>query len=817
MLKGAQTAQRRPTYRPAIAAQYRSRTVPARICLPLPLRRNVASVARKTPPPPPLRHVSTTKTPIAEEGQNQKDVADTDLIEFLHFLGRDPNRASLKDDLQKHPNLVRIFSQSKALLRLAEACASSHDPNKAIVVLDLAHSLHPPLQQNMYECTCHQLSLSRCWHLISIVFLRGQMHTGKTTIRLLNWYARALLETEDFATLHTLLGLAMQYGVTPNRRTFHLLIAGAIRNHDLPAVQTYLHKMRAANIPIDESTHSLIPLNYRSFGMSPEVQDKTLKTLPSVPEATAASLLNVMIQARLEGDDVIGATILLDLFSSPHIQPIKAALLRSGCIHEEDGSDEGKQTASAFRAQTSISPTSKTYSLFIHFLASRSNLENIHTLLQNMTSLDIFATTSTVTALIHAYDIAGEQNSAIRMLAALCDPIHSSRELFDPLCLPQQRTLAPPPEVANVKPNIRVFNAVFRMILRSSGTERVTHLLRIMQANEVRPNNATLQIFITHLSRVERFPPQALVKVVRALIAPQLLTSSSVHLSPRLIHTLVSASMRRERYLLYGFGWTKKGRDCIHPTVEDRQLSSLASPVSDAFMGINIPGSSSTRSTFSTLRTILRERNVRPDSAMFSIRIRRDGIRLGGAAAEDLLQTFIRRGFSPNAYHICALMEAYARRGNVYAATRVMNAAHRIGIQPNVVMFTVLISVHARKGRPKKATRVFGDMLRAGITPDVAAIDALVSSYFVAGEMHRAKQTLRALWPYVQNPAPADLHMLSLKKLRRVFRRLGSDSKPGIPSSVRREIWARVNAIAQSLLRGSIREKYRRSSAGTVF
>ena len=163
-----------------------------------------------------------------------------------------------------------------------------------------------------------------------------------------------------------------------------------------------------------------------------------------------------------------------------------------------------------------------------------------------------------------------------------------------------------------------------------------------------------------------------------------------------------------------------------------------------------------------------------------------DQVDVPAPRAQALFDEMVFRHIRPTAQHYLALMNAYAKSGEVASAVRVLSAAVAAGIVTTLAMATVLIVGYANAGKPHLSEQVFLNMQKAGaaglsggagssgIQPDVASVDALARAYISAGRPSDARRVVLQHWASVdqsyllRKDSPkfmASLHKLTLKAL----------------------------------------------------
>ncbi|KAG6849865.1 hypothetical protein H0H93_004214 [Arthromyces matolae] len=674
--------------------------------------------------------------------------------------------------IKNSPDLLQYVTNYESAERIAEALACSRNSFLALRFLPIPHALQCQLRHVAYENVAFHFAEKKNWRSVLSAVSFAQEHQKRLSLRLLNWRTRVYVELEDYRALRNVLDEFKEHRKAPNRRTFHLILSGHLRNCDLPNARECLKKMEDAGIPPDATTHATVATHYRRLGMDPDVEARAIHALPDLPSTTAVPTVNHLIILRLDALDVTGALRLCTLFEQSVMEPIINMMAQY--------QDIGKSEVVGLEHAPNIAPlvpNASTYSIFINYLASKSNVRGALQIFRDMLSTQTQVTPHAFASLINALYLGGRGDIAVRMVASMCDPAEVPSGLFDEL-LSSHASDNIPWVPTGISPSIRIFNSLIKGALTTHGLRGMESVLQIMEGCKVKPTSSTLELLVSHVKQVEHGHPRVLSRLLRRL--------SSHNVLPTLqhMHIIFSSVLHDEKNHMFGFGWDNiaakfsNTRTAVDRVVADKRISSEA-PYFDPTAGIELPAALRQKSLIRPSVESLQSRDVMSDNAMFALRIRHDSvIKSDMVAAKEIFDTMLNRGIRPNEYHISALMEGFTRSGDMDSAFDVLKSAKDAGIPPNVVMFTILIVGYAHRGNPDKAIQVFEDMVSSGIAPDVPSIDAVVSAFFVIGAYNMAKTVLRTLWSYIQ-PLPPDFEQLSLKGLIQAFRRLRDKSRLG--------------------------------------
>ncbi|KIY45489.1 hypothetical protein FISHEDRAFT_7193, partial [Fistulina hepatica ATCC 64428] len=673
------------------------------------------------------------------------------------------------DQIRTSSYLNKYFANRSKAALLAQEIATTSFPEDVYHVLSSAHDFGCVFKQTAYENVCHQLSVAHKWNLITAIVDLGIRHTGSTSLRLLNWRARALIETQRFAPLQTYLDEFTTHRILPDRRTFHLLITGHIRNHDLRHAAFYLRLMEQHGYPATPETHGLITSFYRSLGSEPGIEAAAIEHLPHMSKHTGTAVLNALIQYRLDAHDYTRARRLLSLFRRDHVVSIAEALDVGGA--SEDYVIPGSHIV--------LYPNADTFTIFLNLMAVRKNLAGALSILRGMIASSVRPEACTVTSLVHVLFSTGHNAAALHLIQGICNS--SSQSWFaelNRLAPLGPRHLGLPVDISlgdtKIVLGLQTFNAFLRGMVKTSGLIAVAPVIQIMLAHNCRPNDATLEIVLRHLERSSA-SPNMLLRVLSNMCV------TDVRPTLRHVHVVLQAVLRREKFL-------QCGSSCLPPpsnenrthldtarriAVTDPAIPGLdpVQPTAGLVGQRDFPGGQPHRRALRWALASISARGVRMDMALLASRMRHEAVGQGSVRRVNaLFQELLRLGMHPTEYHIAALMEGHALAGDMATAWRTMErSAVEFGVRPNVVLYTILISGHARAGEAERALQTFEEMVETGVRPDVPAIDAVVGAFTMKGSRDFARGLLRSLWHYIE-PFPQKLERAGVSVLVRRFR-----------------------------------------------
>ncbi|KAJ7925891.1 hypothetical protein B0H13DRAFT_1973783 [Mycena leptocephala] len=662
--------------------------------------------------------------------------------------------------LRASPELLEYFLDPHNILEILNELALSKSPRKAIFAINESRRLGRELGMNAFE-------LQKEWDLVISAVQSAWHNTHKSTPALLDWRARALLETQRYTALYRIFDLFELNDFSPSRRTWHLVLSGYIRNHDLAGARECLRDMEAAGFPPDHYTHALIATVYQPIGPDEQVKERALHSIPFISSRTATHMLNSLMHLH----EVFH---LLSAFDQSKVGPLALMLAASRSRHDDTAQNPSIDHRSL---PTAVAPDAITFSMFIDYFAHLHEFPRCLAVLEQMRLAGIMPTHRTATSLIQAYFLAGQGGTAVRMIAAMCDPKTTSLAMFENVPSPDGHV--PPFDMVPLgRPSRPVFNHFLRGVLGTHGLAGARTVLRLMRANNVLPDSKTSEIITSHAQRVERAEPRSLIRMIRRF-SPRFTLQEA--------HIVLASTLRYQKFLVDGIGWD----------VTAAKFS--PSHNFDPLGGIRLPRSARQRGTFRAIEQSLVDRGIKSDRATIALRIRHDAVIRGDMnSATEVFQTMLSRGLYANQYHYSALMEGFVKAGDFESAVDVMKAAARASFEPDVLMFTILIVGYARRKDPEMALRIFRRMVSAGIKPDVPAIDAVASAFFVAGAYDMCFRVLTSLWSHI-TPLPPGISQTSLKSAALYFRTLHRGQQQGLKKTSKEfrtkwRIWKRAHA-----------------------
>ncbi|KAI0094982.1 hypothetical protein BDY19DRAFT_879025 [Irpex rosettiformis] len=701
--------------------------------------------------------------------------------ELVDIVDRLYARRREGENLEKYvesPELLGHLRDRKKATELAALMVNTSVPHRALRVLILAHELGCKFTQSVYERIAYQLAQTRQWSEVPALVSLGQMQSGKTTIRLLNWRTRALVEVAQYRLLDNVLSDFEQAHIQPNRRTFNTLVSGHLRNHDLEKAQDCLEWMQDAGFPMDASTHALLTAGYRSFGPDQRVKERALAHIPKMKAKDGSMVVNSLLQVAVDTDDTAGIRRFVSFFDGPlgvagrevdseldfpHTVGVKSQLSNHGRKATRPGGD--------------LYPDIVTFTILVNYGAKAKDYDFAMQMIQRMKSYGIEPDSYFVAALIRLHGFTGHFSVALDISATLC---HDDT----PLALRRLRQLGwqgdfyPDLKASPVRHSHHTVNALLKVALPTVGLKGLRIVSHFMYALGLKHNEYTVETFLGYLSRSSRIRPRDLLQILRALskdIAPTL----------RQLNIVFSALIRQRRAQSLPSGWNslahqlrpirEDGQRHTPPAADDQQQTSSDSARSTTDKtGAAVSSSRlSYRELMMPILTSLDKRRVLPDGEMTKNRILFDGVVTGNIElAKSHFQLMLERGIHPTKYHYSALIESYCRAGEMGEAIRTLASARKAGFADDPVMYTLIINGYARLCQPLHAARMFRKMLAYRIRPDVAAVDALARAYYAAGHPRKARSILQWYWPFFGRLSP-EIHHAPLKTIAKEFRALG--------------------------------------------
>ncbi|KAF4623634.1 hypothetical protein D9613_001902 [Agrocybe pediades] len=708
---------------------------------------------------------------------------------------------TMGDDLEKtllfikgSPSLSGFFFDRKLVREVVKELAVSPTPGRALQLLEVINQFGRTLDASAYESVARLFGQSHKWDLMLEAVALAHLHLGRTTLRLLNWRARALMETAHFSLLLGVLGEFEEAGIKPDRRTFHIVIMGCLRNNDIEAAKVCLRCMYEAGYPMDATTHATVGNLYRSFGVDTQVMENALQSLHGLPPADGTNVVNRLIQACLDIDDLVTSRFLLSLFeATDDLDSVISLFFRQSRVDQE--------FVTSIYPATRVRPTCDTVAILVNYLIRKSDYDGAIQLVEKTASVGSAFTENLVVSLCHAYFLRGYGDSAIALISRLCrDP--SLGALHSLLDGSSRKDSTPLIDLGHLRLGVRTCNTLLRHSLDRKGLACVPSVFGAMHANSITPNARTLELILSYMNKTQIPHARSLFQVLRGL------QSTNVRPSLKHMHHIVAYMFRLEKvkYLRSAWAsrsklWTKPPYPPFRVGTPEKQIRLLeATDDYDPMAGLVLGKHLSYRSAAKPTVDALHSTGVKADTVMTFHRMRRHAVlHLDVESAHRIFRTLMARGMRPNEYHFGSLIEGYSLVGNFDAAKEVMNTAKESGIHPNVVMYTSLIAGYARQYDPDSAMRTFNEMISTGIAPDVPSIDALVSAYYANAGPREARDVLVKLWHHIE-PFPETLSCADLSTLTCHFRSLHNSPSTGrvLSREERHALYDQIKAILRA-------------------
>lgn len=701
------------------------------------------------------------------------------------------------DDLKKHAHRSGVLTDlqdPEKVRTLAALMVNTGVPHRAHRVLLLAHSFGCQLKQSAYEGVAYQLAQINQWAAMPSLVDLGRRQTGRTTARLLNWRARALVEISHYGLLDRVLEDFEVENIPPNRRTFHVLVSGHLRNRDIAKVKECLDWMEDAGFPMDASTHALLVSNYRSLGPDPAIQQQALGSLQEMGSRNATIVLNSLIQLSLDTHDVQSALKYLKHFDEPSAK--RVAPPKDGTPPVDGSPSSAPASTLPGTGKPVLTPDIATFTMLTNYAARTLNLSMALQMLERMKSYAVHPDDIYVTSLIRVHCAVNDVKGALRITAQMCKHSPLAIQLLLRLGL-DTADIGGPDLFTSSGASLtnRSLNALLKGVLKQQGLKGMKTMYRLMKVIGLKPNDETTEVVMSYLATTENARPGELVPALRCL-------PSTSRPTLRQVHIILRSLLGREQALATPRGWAATAVSA-RTTTEEQPNSHVASSEDTPAITLArlaesiIAGRSSYRALVRPLIASLSSRRVEIDRATIHLALRHDAlVARNMERAKTTLQWMLRRGMHPNEYHFAATMEGYALSGDMHAAEKVLGVARAAGFGRDPVMYTILIHGWARKGQSTDAARAFQRMLGDGVQADVGAVDALASAFYAVRSYSSARRVLLQFWERF-GPFPPELQDADLLTLSAAFRALATQPVYSISKQARRMLRWKVKRIHQ--------------------
>ncbi|KAI0034281.1 hypothetical protein K488DRAFT_45869 [Vararia minispora EC-137] len=666
---------------------------------------------------------------------------------------------------------LAMFSSTYRIARMARHLLGTDRPARALQVLQVAHRLGvaPMHVKELYHKIAAAMAGSQHWDLIIKLDHISREYMGRTTVPLLNFWARALVKERQYAKLALVLRRFKDEGLSPNKFTFQSLLSGHLRNHDLNAAIRILDHMQSSGIPVDATIQAQIAAAYRALGPDPILKHRTLQALHHASKSTATFICNALLQLAIDADDAEWTGIMLELFMLDHIDLYRIVNPDGGTFLPNDDEDTDiTMSSTAIRAASTLrinrsafhtSPDVATYTILLHFAAGARDMDSAISLVAHMHRQGVKPDKLCLAALVRVMFAASYPLAALRVLADICPHNEETREILISLANALTGTGDLPIPQVDAKPSVEIFNAFSVGIISVLGLSDFQQVLQLMLKCGVRPNGDTVKVLVDRIEKAYNADLDILLAITSRLLS---------HVDDTTLkhcETLLRAVFRRATPRRGHSAWINKfvrHEHLVQAISSDVAKHLVARPHShEPTAGLTL-NDRKLNPTMDRLIQSLDARGALSNRRMFFLRMRYEVACGKTYVAQDVFQAMLSRGLHPTMEHYCVLMDGYAADGDMSAALDVFNKALVAGVRPTVVMYTILIAGYAREGLTDRALHTYGEMVDRGIRPDVGALDALVSASVYDGQFGEARRVLYLLWPK-EIAKPDGLEQMSLK------------------------------------------------------
>merc|ERR1740121_715252 len=118
------------------------------------------------------------------------------------------------------------------------------------------------------------------------------------------------------------------------------------------------------------------------------------------------------------------------------------------------------------------------------------------------------------------------------------------------------------------------------------------------------------------------------------------------------------------------------------------------------------------------------------------------------ARAEYWHGKMIEKGVQPNAYSFSALINAFAKAGEVDAASSHLKKMEKARVPGDVVVYSGVLDACAKANDMDKAVAIFRQMRVAGIRPNVVAYASLARPFAHAGDWQKVEELAKEMQSY---------------------------------------------------------------------
>jgi pentatricopeptide repeat protein len=533
----------------------------------------------------------------------------------------------------------------------------------------------------------------------------------------------------------------------PSRQALTILFRCHLANHDVVAADQALDCLAKTGWNSGQPFVQAMLKGYRSLGFDGKLERRVLEEIAAGKLRYATSIINSLVQLRLDSDDIQGASALMRYIQLPDQ------------VATEHG-DSSDVSISFPKPKADVA----TFTILINMAcrSDRLRLEQLEAiwreLLAACDSKDRLDGPS-LRALVRGLVICGRPDEATSVLADIIGGRVNRWHTGQP------------------RLSAQVFNALLRHRAVEEGLEGALDVLRMMAEAHVLPDSTTIRLLVTSFGWQAQAKPAAMAKLTGRLLKEipslkpdgqllDILLQQAVAEETRRTHSQVDKDNQKARSATES---SASGviRDLVFPPCDQAdQASDQNLPRFDPVAGIIV--GADLESHYEPLFKTAVEVGAKSSAQAFVSRLALDKDRGTKPAptAGDIYAIMLERGIKPSAAHFLQLMQGFVHGHKPEKAEDVFIMAAKVGIEPTISMWCVLIWGYGQAGDLAASFAALERMKRLGLEPNQFVYTSIGSAMLRRHEYRRADAFIRACWPRTEVVDSAFLEVAFHAKMR---------------------------------------------------
>ena len=501
----------------------------------------------------------------------------------------------------------------------------------------------------------------------------------------------------------------------PSRDRLTLLFRCHLANNDVVAADKVLEQLteRGENNGVN---FILAMLNgYRSLGIDPQVEQCVLDDIGSGKLRYTASVINSLLQLRVDANDYKSASSLLGYLDLPEQWKYATQLPAFPNIRKPKGD------IATFTILINMACRYRKLQL--------SELEVLWKMLLATTSVQRPLDALALRALVRGLIACGHPDEAMTVVS---DATYDKPNRW---------------QVGRVKLTAAVFNSLFRHWVAEKGVDGALMVLAMMDQANVLPDAITVRILAVSLGGRAKASALSMAKFSGRLHDALPMIIPDRQLLDAVFHQAVDAEVGRSaprdevNAIEVELPWLSSiSASADNPTDVDAEGRQIFDPTA------GLQPSGPLRTAMAPILEAFAQNGTMSSSSAFTSRLALDRWSHPGddIPAESIYDIMLKRGIKPTAVHFLQLMQVFVRKHMPQKAEDIFTVAAKVGVVPTVEMWSVLVWGYGETGDVNECHSAVRRMRALGLRPNQYVYSSIGSALLKTRQYAKAHQFMQS-------------------------------------------------------------------------